>query len=239
MTAIEQRQKRIEWFTASFAQFLDAFERYCPFTRHGQLEFHVDTIRLRRELGSASAAIRDITFLKNLYETLRAWGIGSRGSHLRKFVDFADALIAKEKEIAQLDGLSIEKADLNIEALTSLVWNLIDSLEIVENEARLVACSKTLHHILPDLVVPIDRGYTQKLFGWENPQFQYGQERCFEEIFEFFVSVARAANPAQYVGAKWNTSATKVIDNAVVGAVCLMKHQSAEPVKAKITSLIL
>jgi hypothetical protein len=194
-----------------------------------QLRYHhIDTIQRRRELGSAGAAIRDVAFQKKLYETLRAWGIGSRRSHLRQFVDFTDALVAKGKEISSLDGLSIEKADLDIEEITGLVWNLIDSLEIVENEAPLVASSKALHHILPDLIAPIDRGYTQKLFGWENPQFQYRQERCFTEIFEFFAAIARATNPGQYVGKKWNTSATKVLDNAVVGAVCMIKHGAIE-----------
>jgi len=225
MTSNERKQKRLEWFTAQFPQFLDAFARYCPFTKYGQLEFHVETIQRRRELGSAEAAVRDATFQRKLYETLRAWGIGSRRSQLRPFADFIDALVSKEKEIAQLDGIAIDQTSLQLESVTQTLWNLIDSLAIVTNEAPLVAGSKALHHILPDLVVPIDRGYTQKLFGWGNPQFQYHQERRFAEVFEFLAAAARATNPGQYVGKKrWNTSATKVLDNAVVGAVCLMKH---------------
>lgn len=236
MTTIDRRQQRIEWFTAHFLQFLDAFEQYCPFTKYGQLEFHIETIQLRRERGSGGAAVRDAVFQHKLYETLRAWGIGSRRSQLCPFADFADALVDKEKEISQLDGLAIEQADLKIELITRMLWNLIDSLAIVTNQARLVAGSKALHHILPDLIVPIDRAYTQVLFGWENPQFQYHQERCFAEIFDFFVSVARATNPGQYVGKKrWNTSTTKVLDNAVVGAICLIKEhlkkKNSEPTR--------
>jgi hypothetical protein len=44
------------------------------------------------------------------------------------------------------------------------LWQLIDNLGIVENEAKLVSGSKALHHLLPDLVVPMDRAYTQKFF---------------------------------------------------------------------------
>ena len=39
----------------------------------------------------------------------------------------------------------------------------------------------------------------------------------------------RSTNPGQYVGNKWNTSKTKVLDNAVVGAVCLIERQRASP----------
>lgn len=34
-----------------------------------------------------------------------------------------------------------------------------------------MAGSKTLHHLLPDLVPPIDREYTRPFFGLHNPEF--------------------------------------------------------------------
>jgi hypothetical protein len=99
------------------------------------------------------------------------------------------------------------------------IWQVISSLAIVSNDTPLVSGTKALHHILPELVVPIDRGYTQVFFGWHNPQFQYSQERCFLTAHRFFVEVARMAQPEQYVGEHWFTSGTKTIDNAIVGAV--------------------
>ena len=90
-----------------------------------------------------------------------------------------------------------------------------------------MAGTKALHHILPDLVVPVDRTYTQKFFGWHNPEFQYGQADVFCRSFEAFVEIARGANPAQYVGAGWNSSRTKVIDNAIVGMLCQEKERAS------------
>ena len=58
--------------TASFKTFLEAYDRGCPFTRHGQLQYHVDTIRLRRRLGSAKAALQDEAFCRSLQNTLEA-----------------------------------------------------------------------------------------------------------------------------------------------------------------------
>lgn len=94
---------------------------------------------------------------------------------------------------------------------------LIGRLTIVDNKAPLVACTKALHHLLPDLVVPIDREYTQAFFGWHNPEFQYRQGEFFTQAFAAFADVARSTNPQQYVrDSGWHTSRTKVIDNAIV-----------------------
>ena len=90
---------------------------------------------------------------------------------------------------------------------------------IVENQARIVALSKTIHHLLPYLLPPIDRMYTQEFFGIHSPQFQYQQERAFQQIWEQYVVIARAVDPTQYVGSGWRTSRSKVIDNAVVAFV--------------------
>lgn len=40
-----------------FATFLEAYDRYCPFTKSGQLEYHVETIQRLRAVGSAKAAL--------------------------------------------------------------------------------------------------------------------------------------------------------------------------------------
>jgi hypothetical protein len=105
------------------------------------------------------------------------------------------------------------------------LWRLIDGIHVVENQARLVALSKTLHHVLPDLLPPIDRMYTQEFFGFHSPEFQYGQQRVFGQIWLHYVEIARAVHPATYVGPGWRTSRSKVIDNAIVAYV----HRSRQP----------
>src|SRR5262249_6245168 len=91
--------------------------------------------------------------------------------------------------------------------------------EIVDNNTRIVPGSKALHHLLPELIVPIDRAYTQTFFRWQNPRFQYEQASCFQQAFAAFAEIARRVHPVQYVSDGWNSSRTKVIDNALVGMV--------------------
>ncbi|HXK40250.1 MAG TPA: hypothetical protein VJ837_05445, partial [Candidatus Paceibacterota bacterium] len=115
------------------------------------------------------------------------------------------------------DQVTIGDPSLKPTVMAAELWRVVRDLSIVDNDSRIVPGTKALHHILPELVVPIDRAYTQRFFRWHNPEFQYGQRQCFEHAFISFVRIARATNPQQYLGDGWNSSSTKVIDNAIVG----------------------
>jgi hypothetical protein len=201
----------------NFDKFLRTYDSRPPFQKYGQLEYHQNTISSRIWSVSAANAIGDDLFLRSLYQTLKAWGMGLRGSHLSPYPEFKKALQSKVNHIANLDGLRIDDPQLDLQKLSNDLWQLMESLEIVRNNAKLVACSKTLHHILPDLVVPIDRAYNRKFFGWHGPEFQYKQKQFLFLAIKSFATIARATNPEQYVGKRWNTSQTKVLDNAIVG----------------------
>ena len=207
----------VDGLIKQFDVLIDAFNRRPPFNKEGQLEYHQATIKRRLQLGSVSAALRDQAFLSNLYETLKAWGIGKRGSKLLEFPDFVSELQNKEKEIVKLEELQIDDKDLGIQSTSERLWRLFDSLSIVENKAKLVAGSKTLHHLLPDLVSPMDRVYTRFFFGWDETQYQNSQSSCFTTIFKYYSRIAKAVDLGQYVGEGWHTSRSKVIDNAVIG----------------------
>lgn len=213
----DQIHETVRLLIESFDRWLKVFDDRQPFSTYGQLEYHQETINLRLSFNSAADAIHDDSFLRSLYETLRAWGIGKRASRLLPYSEFSTALRLRTNEIANLDGMKIYDSQLHVRSVSSSLWQLISSLEIVENTAKRVACSKALHHILPELVLPIDRKYTRNFFGWQQPKFQNKQEQFLSLAFGNFVEVARATNPVQYVGVGWHTSSTKVIDNAIVG----------------------
>jgi hypothetical protein len=212
---------------ASFPTFLGAFDAYCPFTHYGQLKHHVETIRLRRVLGSAKAAVNDPAFQRSLYRTLEVWGRGSRASRLRDFPELTAALRAEAAAIEDLDGLAIDEPGLDAETVGDRLGRLAQALDIGGDEARIVPGSTALHHLLPDLVVPIDNEHTRRLFQWPRQALRNSPGRCFREAFAAFARIARAADPAQYVGARWYTSRTKVIDNAVVGFSCWVEAVSS------------
>jgi hypothetical protein len=167
----------------------------------------------------ALETINDDQFLDALYRTLQAWGIGIRASKLKSFDEFVAALRAKRSEIVALENKAIDDPQLNVNETSQQLWRLIDSLDIVANNTRIVAGSKALHHLLPDLMVPIDRAYTQRFFCWQSPTFQYEQRACFEQAFAAFAEIARRTNPGQYINSGWHSSRTKVIDNAIVGLI--------------------
>lgn len=200
-----------------FERFVDEYDRRNPFDRSGQLSGHVRTIKLRREAGSAAAAIEDGRFRASLYETLQAWGIGRRGSKMVTRNEFDDILLARADAIAELDELRVDTTETT--ETRDALWTLISNLGVVENDALLVAHTKTLHHILPDLVVPMDRAYTRPFLGWHGTQFQYQQEEVFRDAFHRFNRIAREAHPEMLIAKGWRSSGTKVIDNAIVAFV--------------------
>jgi hypothetical protein len=220
MSRSSKIQARIRLLIANFSHYVDSFVRKPPFTRFGQLEYHLDTIEARARLGSVINAVADDEFLRKLYLTLQAWGIGVRGSVLVSFEDFERILREKAQDIAAFEGLVIDDPSLDITGVSERLWRTIDKLGIVTNDARIVSGTKALHHLLPELVVPVDRAYTQRFFGLHNPEFQYNQAKFFSRSFRTFVEIARQTNPAQLVGIGWNSSRTKVIDNAIVGILC-------------------
>lgn len=225
-----QRKKReplTDLLVADFPRFLHAFEENCPFNRYGQLEYHVKTIKRLKECGSVGRALADESFLRSLHDTLQVWGIGARGSNLKPLAQFASALRQRESEIASFAGIALDQPGLDAEPTSSRLWQLINTLDVVTNNQKIVAGTKALHHLLPELVVPMDGAYTKPFFGWHNPQFQYGQEGCFREAFMAFAKIARAANPRQYVSVGWSSSITKLIDNAVVGVFCYANSQAS------------
>jgi hypothetical protein len=131
---------------------------------------------------------------------------------------FADALRVALPEIAAMETFQIDADDLP-DATAERLWTIIASLGVVDNKAKIVAGTKTLHHLLPDLVPPMDRAWTGRFFGLHAPEWQDGSQRhTFIRMFREFSAIARAAHPQRYVtGEGWRTSRTKILDNAMIG----------------------
>jgi hypothetical protein len=184
---------RLKALAADFYHYLQVFDEQVPFGKPGQREYHSETIAARKDLGSAAAAIDDERFMQLLWETLLAWGIGSRGSRLEPYSDFCRAMRERKKEISALDGLCIDDPCLNVDEVISRLWHLIETMDIVTNHTKLVA------------------GF--RCYG---SQFQYGQRRFFEQAYRGLAELARDVASGQYVGDGWRTSRTKVLDNALI-----------------------
>jgi hypothetical protein len=83
---------------------------------------------------------------------------------------------------------------------------------------KIVAGSKALHHVLPELVPPIDREYTLRFF-FHTTNLPHREELAFRTVYPCFWKIATSCRKEIEcrLGRGMNTSITKVIDNAVVG----------------------
>lgn len=228
------QEGRLAKLVENFEAYLSVFDERGPFRKPEQLGGHLATLARLRELGSAAAACADAEFARRLQLTLTAWGIGSRSAAPVTGEAFHASLAAQSEALTALDGLTIENPNLDLARIIPTLWDIISHLRLAIGptgeplKAPLVSGSKALHHLLPDLVMPIDRQYTQAFFGWRNPEFQYAQETRFTEVFSAFADLAAAVQPSRFVGAGWRTCRTKILDSALVG-YCIAENVRKTP----------
>jgi hypothetical protein len=211
-------EERIGKLVNRFGDYVQVYDDRVPFTGE-QLAAHRRSVQLRRQAGSVRAAVDNKEFVSSLRRTLLAWGVGRRASRLVDGDEFAAALHAVVPDLEALESLTIDSGSLP-EDLTGRLWLIIDSLGVVTNKAKLVAGTKTLHHLLPALVPPMDRAWTGMFFQFHLPEWQdiAGQRRIFGIAYGQFAAVAQFVHPEDYVtGSGWRTSRTKILDNAVIG----------------------
>ena len=225
---------RVEKLSTGFQHYLDIFSEKNHFSGPSTY-FHEKTLRLLRDAGSIRKFSEDESCVDSLYATLTAWGLhrmGKNGSKLVEHDIFQDSLkrfapMLDELRDVRLLDIDRERASVIGERLSGL----INTIKISNTGTQLVAGSKTLHHLLPGLVPPIDRNYTLRFFYSEfrersekQPQVPIptgGDGSVFREVFTQFHSLGEVNKDVvrRSVGKQFFTSESKVIDNAIMGYV--------------------
>lgn len=107
------------------------------------------------------------------------------------------------------------------------MWDVISTLDISTSQTRIVAGSKALHHVLPDLVPPIDRQYTFRFFTGQMSVTR-GDQRAFLEWFPYLCEIGRERRTeieeAVARGGFMATGPAKVVDNAIMGFIQLQSN---------------
>ena len=227
-----RRDERIEQqasiLISEFELCLEAFNGARLFTGPS-MYFHEATIRAVREHHSPSQAIEDPRVCELIYATLASWGMhrmGRRGSKLTEYPTFRKSLQDHTKSLDQLASRRLsELAETEAGDVADTLWKVIAKLDVSATASRLVAGAKTIHHLLPDLVPPIDRQYTAQFFyGPSGKTLHMGEERAFIEMFPQLARIAREraesirvelSRPEAYMA----TSQSKIVDNGIVGFV--------------------
>lgn len=230
---------KVEALCNQFEESLVEFEQRKLFTGPSVF-FHRKCIEIKRKVFYAGALLNDPVFLEYLYATLTSWGMHRMGPGMARLVEFDRFCLGFQRmkgnigRIEQIKLWDIQERDLP--DVMESVWWIIYNLNVGISGVKLVGGSKALHHILPDLVPPIDREYTLNFFRG-NGNIGADGEKEFKNIFPWFhyfaVEKRGAIEVALERGGEMNTSLTKVIDNAIVGFQKI-KERPLEPDASKV-----
>jgi hypothetical protein len=184
------------------------------------LYFHHRALDTRRSPAS-------VQHLEYVYATLASWGMhrmGAGGSKMRAFDAFRDSVGPLTQKILNAQGFEPAQMDEHAWATLKAIFS---GLRIMASSTSLVGNSKVMHHMLPNIVPPIDREYTLRyLCG--NTTIANDIEREWQTMKEmisgFFIPVAVdptfAAKAEIWIAAghPWDTTVMKVIDNLLIGS---------------------
>jgi hypothetical protein len=171
----------------------------------------------------------ELAHLEYVYATLSSWGMhrmGKGGSKMQPFDIFRQSIELLRDRVAEAQKFQLEEMS---EQKWSVIKEIFHSINVMASGTTLVGNSKVMHHMLPNLVPPIDREYTLRfLRGNSNIKNDLPLEwQLMKEIIsDFFLPVVSDKEFKDKVGrwmAKeneypWDTSVLKVIDNLIIGS---------------------
>jgi hypothetical protein len=168
--------------------------------------------------------LQDQNFLDLIYKTLMSWDMNYRRAKLMPFPEFSSSIrkaSAKIVNLAEFEMGCLEKEQYK--TVMARLEDVFGGLQVMASKSRIVGVSKTLHFLLPRLVMPIDGKYTLKLlYGYRVYKPSLIDEMAlFREIYFGFWGLATqlglSRSDEQAEG--WNTTVPKIIDNAIIGYV--------------------
>ena len=190
--------------------------------RGPSLYFHHRALETRQEPVS-------ISHLEYVYATLSSWGMhrmGRGGSKMQSFSTF-------QRSTEVLGDKIVEAQKFNFHEMNEMKWSLLKEIfrkiNVMASGTSIVGNSKVMHHMLPNVIPPIDREYTLWfLRGNTNIKndLDYEWQLMKGIISEFFIPVACDTEfqskaekwMAQKEEYPWDTSILKVVDNLVIGS---------------------
>jgi hypothetical protein len=185
--------------------------------------FHLRALERRREFSDVTSLIDDVLFMEYVYAVLTAWGMHRMGNQPAKLAEFnvmVDSFKEQADFIQELWDCNITDNETEVMSLVNKVWSIIFGLKVSTSETHIVAGSKALHHVLPNLVPPIDREYTASFFIGSSLQY-IGEEQAFREMWPFFSEIGSKCTVQIHDsierGGFMATGPAKVIDNAIIG----------------------
>jgi len=171
---------------------------------------------------SISDKLKDDQFLERCYACLIAWRLNRGQSWLVSFDDFKKQLNLQKENLIKLDQVkNLEKLD--IDEYKSIFEEIFKSWNLVtirkgekDAESKFVSISKTLHFLLPDLVIPMDNAYTARIISFNGSSDK--QCKSFLEILSVGKDILNEHKDVidKYIGSIPQDTKPKIIDNIII-----------------------
>lgn len=182
---------------------------------------------LKEHIDNKCINIKKRCFIDLIWATLDAWNMNSRSAKLADIEDFKKNLIDNTEATEAIESLKkysiedlSEKNDKS-KGIFEQLKTLFNMLKLTDTDSKLVTFSKTMHFLLPNLIVPIDRKYTLKFFELNINNAKDEEFDHFTNIESAFGLFASEVNLDDFVSknSKWCKYKTKIIDNIIIGYV--------------------
>ena len=171
--------------------------------------------------------------LEYIYATLVSWGMhrmGPNGATMPSFQRFKDTILAHKSFFSDMRSKTIETVpEEEFEVILEILTTLCFAIEATTSDSRLVSGSKTLAHILPDLVPPIDRQYTLQFF-YGTKTYPIGNNDAGKAVFKYIMKYMyklysensqfkKLASDIRSSNKDFCGSLPKIFDNVVINCV--------------------
>ncbi|MGD0020906.1 MAG: hypothetical protein ABSC54_01245 [Smithellaceae bacterium] len=217
----EKLREKIPDLLINCEKYHNAYYKAEPF-QGPSLYFHQRAIETHHLPGSLAHS-------EYVYATLASWGMhrmSKRGSKMKNFDTFHHSIEALENKL--IEAQTFDFREMNDRKWT-LLRDIFQSITVMASGTSIVGNSKAMHHILPNIVPPIDREYTLwYLLGNKNIKNDLDSEWTLMKdiISGFFIPVASNRDfemtASRWIARKdqypWDTSLMKIVDNLIIGS---------------------
>jgi hypothetical protein len=168
--------------------------------------------------------------IEAIYAMLPAWGMQKWGK-IVAFENFSGQIEKRKSQLVELKNKNLSEVDIDE------LSKLLVSLQFSESNSYLVSSSKVLHHIIPNLVCPIDRQHSISFLLQDKNNFHggviiNGKEEDYAKIYlsgmRDFIEENKTVLEKHVDKNTFNTSLTKIFDNLIMVFVRAMKNKKAE-----------
>jgi len=189
------------------------------------LEYYRTIIQTHRKINNIENILEDQSILTKIRETLVKWNMDNQGADLQSIDVISKNILAHKRILKDLYEYKLHKINSltsgdGLEVLKKVKF-VFKNLNVMKTKRQIVGVSKTLHFLLPDLILPIDGKYSMNFFYGYN-KYSDNINAEYETLNDILIrshQIVKNLNLSEsdVDDEKWKTSIPKLIDNAIIG----------------------